>query len=285
MNNISKNNVLVLGGPHTGKTHFGAQLYGRLNSRQFEFKIDPRYRPSDLTIFENALSSLYDGRRADHTEAGANRSIELKVANDNGREIVFTFPDYAGEQITSIVKNRIVNNTWHSYIENSTSWVIFIRLGELTPIEDIIDKGIPSAEEIQKRSSETPPIKVSDAAFFTELLQMLIYIKGLSTFNKIHTPNITVLLSCWDELKQAKGTVPSNLLKERLPMLFNFLENNWQKDSLSILGLSSTEKSLNDDPDDEYIDKTPIKFGYLVNKSGERTNDLTLSIGEFLGHE
>ncbi|MCB9304061.1 MAG: hypothetical protein H6566_25780 [Lewinellaceae bacterium] len=285
MDKVTKNNILIIGGPNTGKTHFGAQLYGRLNSRQFEFKIDPKYRPFDLTIFENALNNLYDGKRAAHTEAGANRSIELKVTNESGQEVVFTFPDYAGEQITSIVENRIVNNTWQSYIQKSTSWVLFIRLKELTPVEDIINKGIPSPEEIQKRKSQTPPIKISDVAFFTELLQTLVYVKGLSTFNKIDTPNLTVMLSCWDELNQPNDTVPSELLKQRLPMLFYFLVNNWQKNSLSVLGLSSTEKSLTDDPDDEYIDKTPINFGYVINKNGKRENDLTLSIYDFLGYE
>jgi len=41
MNDMEKHNILIIGGPNTGKTHFGIQLYERINSRQFEFKIDP----------------------------------------------------------------------------------------------------------------------------------------------------------------------------------------------------------------------------------------------------
>lgn len=285
MNDMEKHNILIIGGPNTGKTHFGIQLYERINSRQFEFKIDPKNRPSDLSIFEDGLKNIYNGQRAAHTEAGANRSIELIITDEKNSEVKLAFPDYAGEQITSIVNNRKINDLWNDYIENSTSWVLFIRLNELTPLEDIVNKGIPSAEEIQKRNSQPPPVKVSEAAFYVELLQTLAYIKGLSTFSPISQPNLTVVLSCWDELEIPVGQVPSTLLQERLPMLFDFLNNNWQNESLAVIGLSSTEKSLTDEPDDEFIDKEPINFGYYINKKGDSQRDLTLSIKDFIGHE
>jgi hypothetical protein len=285
MNDMEKHNILIIGGPNTGKTHFGIQLYERINSRQFEFKIDPQNRPSDLSIFEDGLKNIYNGKRAAHTEASANRSIELKITDEKNSEVKLAFPDYAGEQITSIVDNRKVNDLWQDYIENSTSWVLFIRLNELTTLEDIVNKGIPSAEEIQKRNSQPPPVKISEAAFYVELIQTLAYIKGLSTYSPIVEPNLTLVLSCWDELDLPEDQVPSTLLLERLPMLFDFLNNNWQNESLSIIGLSSTEKSLTDDPDDDFMDNEPINFGYFVDKGGSRNKDLTSLIWDFIGHE
>lgn len=285
MNDMEKHNILIIGGPNTGKTHFGIQLYERINSRQFEFKIDPQNRPSDLSIFEDGLKNIYNGKRAAHTEASANRSIELKITDEKNSEVKLAFPDYAGEQITSIVDNRKVNDLWQDYIENSTSWVLFIRLNELTTLEDIVNKGIPSAEEIQKRNSQPPPVKISEAAFYVELIQTLAYIKGLSTYSPIVEPNLTLVLSCWDELDLPEDQVPSTLLLERLPMLFDFLNNNWQNESLSIIGLSSTEKSLTDDPDDDFMDNEPINFGYFVDKVGSRNKDLTSLIWDFIGHE
>ena len=285
MNDMEKHNILIIGGPNTGKTHFGIQLYERINSRQFEFKIDPQNRPSDLSIFEDGLKNIYNGKRAAHTEASANRSIELKITDEKNSEVKLAFPDYAGEQITSIVDNRKVNDLWQDYIKNSTSWVLFIRLNELTTLEDIVNKGIPSAEEIQKRNSQPPPVKISEAAFYVELIQTLAYIKGLSTYSPIVEPNLTVVLSCWDELDLPEDQVPSTLLQERLPMLFDFLNNNWQNESLSIIGLSSTEKSLTDDPDEDFMDKEPINFGYFVDKGGSRNKDLTSLIWDFIGYE
>jgi len=158
-------------------------------------------------------------------------------------------------------------------------------MNEIKIIEDIINRGIPSPEEIQKRNAKPPPVKISDAAHFIELLQTLLYIKGVSLFNKVIKPNLTIVISCWDNLDLAEGIIPSELLKEKLPLLYYFVENSWDVNSLSILGLSSTEKSLTDEPDEEYIDRTPIDFGYIIDSKGVKEKDLTLSIGTFIGRE
>lgn len=278
-----ENNVLIIGGPNAGKTHFGGQLYGRLNSGLFNYKIATHNRPADLTIFQDVLDKLSEGKRASHTEASANRSIKLVVNDKNNDEITFAFPDYAGEQVRSIVDNRQVNKTWKDYIEQSNSWMLFIRLDEVKQIEDIINRGIPSLEEIEKRKKEKPPVKLTDAANFVELLQMILHIKGISSSSKIQEPNLTVLLSCWDILDLPEKTIPSEILKERLPLFYYFIKNNWLDFSLSIIGLSSTEKTLTDEPDDDYIERTPIDFGYIITSEGEKQKDLTLSINTFIG--
>jgi hypothetical protein len=285
MNRSLENNVLIIGGPNAGKTHFGGQLYGRLNSRLFSYKIDPHNRPSDLTIFQEVIDRLSEGKRAGHTEASANRNIELKVIDENNNNVVFAFPDYAGEQVNFIIDNRLINTLWKQYIDTSSSWLLFVRLDDVKDIEDIINRGIPSAEEIQKRNSTPPPVKVSDAAHFVELLQMLLYIKGIPTMNKINKPNLTIVLSCWDLLTLPNNTLPDVVLKERMPLLYHFVKNTWSDNSLSIIGLSSTEKTLTDEADEEYIDKLPINFGYIINQKGKKQKDLTLSILTFIGRE
>jgi hypothetical protein len=285
MDNIIENNVLIIGGPNAGKTHFGGQLYGRLNSRKFSYKIAAHNRPSDLTIFQEVIDKLAEGKRAGHTEASANRNIELKIDDENGNKIVFAFPDYAGEQVKSIVENRRINTIWKDYIDASTSWMLFVRLDEVPQLEDIINRGIPSAEEIQKRQSQAPPVRISDAAHFVELLQMLLYVKGIPSRNKINKPNLVIVLSCWDVLNLPENTLPAEILKARLPLLYHFTRNAWSENSLKFIGLSSTEKSLTDEPDEEYIDRTPINFGYFISSKGEKKQDLTLSIRTLIGTE
>jgi hypothetical protein len=285
MHSNTANNVLIIGGPNAGKTHFGGQLYGRLNSRKFLYKISPDNLPADLTIFQEVLDRLAEGRRAGHTEASANRSIELKIEDEKGSIVSFAFPDYAGEQVNGLVELRRINSVWKKYLEDSVSWMLFIRLDEISPLEDIVNREIPSAEEIQKRKAQAPPVKVSDAAYFVELIQILLYGKGISTFKKINTPNLTIILSCWDVLKLPEGAIPSEVLETRLPLVYHFIKNIWAEKSLAIIGLSSTGKTLTDEPDDEYIDKTPINFGYIINSKGEKQEDLTLSINTFIGNQ
>lgn len=283
MNNLVENNILVIGGPNVGKTHFGGQLYGRLNNRNFSYKIDPNNRPVDLTIFEDVLNKLYEGRRAGHTEHSANRSIELKVSNDLNENIIFSFPDYAGEQVNAIVTNRQVNNIWKKYIEDSTTWMLFIRLDEILYIDDITNKGLPDSDELKRRNETKPPVRSSDVAFFIELLQIFLYTKKIITLNKVIKPSITVVLSCWDKLNLPENTLPIDILKERLPMLYNFINNNWVMNCFNVLGLSSTSKDLTDEPDEGFIENTPINYGYFINENGKKENDLTLLISSLIG--
>ncbi len=285
MDNANENSVLIIGGPNAGKTHFGGQLYGRLISRKFNYKISPNNLPADLTIFEEVINKLAEGKRAGHTEASANRNIELKIDDESGNNIVFTFPDYAGEQVNFIVDHRRINTVWKQYIEKSSSWLLFVRLDDLKPVEDIINKGIPDPKELIKRNATPPPVKISDAAHFIELLQMLLYMKGIPSLNKINKPHLTIVLSCWDIQKFPDNTLPFDVLKERLPLLYDFVKNTWLEKSLAIIGLSSTEKTLTDEADEDYIDLTPIKFGYIINPNGIKEEDLTLSIKTFIGRE
>jgi len=280
-----ENNILIIGGPNAGKTHFGGQLYGRLNSRQFSFKISPHNRPTDLTIFQDVLNKLAEGKRAGHTEASANRSVELKIHDENDNEVTFAFPDYAGEQVKSLVENRRISSIWKDYIDKSSSWLLFIRLDEIQPLEDIINRGIPNPSELQKRKAETPPMRISDATFFVELIQLLLHAKRISILNKIFKPNLTVVLSCWDELNFPDNPLPSAVLQERLPFFYSFIKNNWMENSLSIIGLSSTEKTLTDESDEDYLELTPINFGYFIDCKGNKQKDLTLSIKTFIGKD
>jgi hypothetical protein len=160
---------------------------------------------------------------------------------------------------------------------------MFVRLDEISELEDIVNRGIPAPEEIVRRNAQPPPVKISDAAQFVELLQILLYVKGISTLHKTNLPKLCVLLSCWDTLGVDDGTIPEKLLEERVPLLHDFVKNNWASESFSILGLSSTERTLSDEPDEEYIDKTPISFGYFVMPSGIEERDLTLLISNFIG--
>ena len=135
--------------------------------------------------------------------------------------------------------------------------------GEAQRLED------HAVTKVKARGSEQP----------VELLQFFLFAKGVGVLNKLRKPALIILLSCWDEMDYASGKVPSELLRTRMPMLFDFVTSTWESDCLSILGLSSLGKRLRDDqPDDEYLDRGPESFGYVVLPDGSCPKDLTLPI-------
>lgn len=279
----NKNNILIIGGPNAGKTHFGGQLYGRLQTRESFYKIVSP--PENLNIFKEVLECLNDGKAADHTNVNSNEILELEIVDEKGKEITFNFPDYGGEQVKAIVNDRRITRIWKEQIEKSDSWMLFIRLDEILPLEDIVNRGIPEIDVLSKRNKDVTVLKLSDAAYFTELLQMLLYAKKAASLNSIDNPKLTIVLSCWDLLEvEAGDRLPWHLLQERLPLFWSYLAKTWKADYLDVIGLSATEKSLDiKKADKDFVKKGPEKFGYIITPEGKKESDLTRSIASFIG--
>lgn len=282
MENLEDNSILIIGGPNSGKTHFGGQLYGRLIARSEHFKL--KSNPDDITIFKEVWDRLNEGRSASHTNVSMHKTLKLEIESDSGAIFKFTFPDYGGEQISTIVRDRRINRTWMEQIEKSNSWLLFIRLDELVPIEDVANRGIPDQEIMNLRQSEHQPMKLSPVAFYMELLQSFLYAKRISTKHSLFIPKLTVVLSCWDLLTPSeRKKIPEKNLQEKLPGLFHFLQSNWTDDFLQIIGLSSTGRTLSDkDIDHDFAKRGPEDFGYIISHSGKKNSDLTLTIKSFL---
>ncbi|MFC0320729.1 TRAFAC clade GTPase domain-containing protein [Olivibacter oleidegradans] len=276
------NTTLIIGGPNAGKTHFGGQLYGRLSARTEHYRITSP--PDDLTIFQDVLGNLNEGKSSGHTHVTSHQTLELEIEDNAGVKSVFSFPDYGGEQVKAIVNDRRVNKIWKEQIDKSNSWMLFIRLDEVIAIEDVVNRGLPDQDVLKNRTEKSEPMSLSDTAFYTELLQIFLYVKKIGIKQRITDPKLTLVLSCWDLLSDGdEKKLPKDVLHEKLPGLFSFIHGTWTEDAYKIIGLSSIEKSLsNNDSDLEFVKKGPENFGYIITEAGEKETDLTFTISTFI---
>jgi hypothetical protein len=279
----SNDNILIIGAHDTGKTHFGGQVYGRLQSRTNFYRITSP--PEDLTIFQEVLSRLNEGKSAGHTHASANTSLQLQLVDVAGKPLAINFPDYGGEQISAIVRDRRVSRQWNDLMDNSDAWVLFIRADGIPQLEDVANRGIPAQDVLERRKSESEPMVLSKPAFFIELLQILLFVRQISLTRAISAPKLTVVLSCWDTITgQVNGKTPEEMFSQKLPAFCSFLRANWRNDSFQVLGLSSTGKTLSEiEADRDFILNGPEQYGYFITREGKLERDLTLAIAAFLG--
>ena len=152
----TNNTILIIGGPNTGKTHFGGQLYGRLSSRTEHYKITSP--PDDLSIFQEVLENLNEGKSSGHTHVTSHQTLTLEIEDNAGIKSVFSFPDYGGEQVKAIVNDRRVNKIWKEQIDKSNSWMLFIRLHEVKAIEDVVNRGLPDQDVLKNRTEKSEPM-------------------------------------------------------------------------------------------------------------------------------
>jgi hypothetical protein len=270
--------LLIIGGPNAGKTHFVGQLYKRLQTKRSSFRmVTP---PTELNVIKEVLDRLSKGLAGQHTDSSFNEEIHFVVANDTG-EIGLTFPDYGGEQIKGIVRDRLVSSRWQDLIDQADEWLLFVRPDEIQPLEDITTRTLADIEDLRRRATAAHQAgELTEPSFYVELLQILLHVKGKSVLKSVKLPRLTVALSCWDTLELPKtGIKPAAELYERLPFLANFLEAAWEPENWRVLGLSSLGKTLSGDvPDLDFVDAGPAAAGYVVLPSGEHHRDLTLLI-------
>jgi hypothetical protein len=273
--------ILILGEPDSGKTHFGGQLIHRLKGGGCAFEMASP--PDDYEVFKPVLESLADGKSVGHTTSSFQKAQKIRVASKNEFETTLVFPDYAGEQLLDLVNLRKLNSAWISQVEASWDWVLVLSLKDHCLEEDITNHPQHDSDAIGKEAAASLP-SLEGQSFYVELIQMLLFTKKVDLTYAVSNPRLTVLLSLWDELDQPEGAIPRELLRKRMPFLLDFLESNWNPEALVILGLSSTGKRLDSEKEDlDYLERECTAFGYLVLENGQKEPDLTQSLHYALG--
>jgi hypothetical protein len=267
--------ILLLGEYDVGKSHFGAQLLGRLNREEGALRMVGT--PSSLAPFDSVLSRLNDGRAAGHTSASSYTEARWPIANTHGRAIDLVWPEYGGEQVSEITSSRRMSPEWRKRVQNSDGWIIMVRINNSHLSDDVFTRPLIAPSDI---STGSKPFRVSDQARLVDFLQWLMFVRGLNTLVPNAAPQLLLLLSCWDELPEGQLTEkPLTVLNQRMPLVSSFVCANWAANAMHVLGLSALERSLSEDAEDsDYVDFGPEHFGYVVKPDGTHDPDLTLAI-------
>jgi hypothetical protein len=300
--------LLIVGGTKTGKTHYGGQLLRRLEAKKHRLRM--LGAPSDRTPFQEVLEHLAVGRSAPHTPTSVYReSVWHVCAEESGRQSRLVWPDYGGEQIEDIVRRRQVSEQWVQRIRESAGWLFFVRAGSINLPEDTLSR--PRTAERMSSGSEGPnsaadpteqkpspgesgegdhasvtqshTLTLQTQAGLVELMQTLLFVKQVGQNAQLRKPPVVVVLSCWDEIPDARvngnWADPVHFIHKRLPLLNQFITSTWEEDRFKVIGLSALGKALHDDADDDaFMDSGPERQGWCITEGGEQTDDLTAPV-------
>lgn len=274
--------ILVLGAPSAGKTVYGTQLLGRLQANIGQLRLSGAV-PS-IAPFEAARLRLAQGITVDHTPAGSADAITLPLLLPNGSTLDLVWPEYAGENLSALVRERRIDAAWRERVAASIGWLLFIHVESVQPPDDLLTRPVAGGDSgATRRGGGDWPW--GDQSTFVELLQILRHVGKHGSAERIPRPQLALLLSRWDELaKPLVERPPSAVLRERLPLVADYVAALWEPDAARVFGLSAQGRPLSaDQADDDYLDQGPERQGYVVLPDGTRSDDLSIPVRWLVG--
>jgi hypothetical protein len=263
--------LLIIGRPYSAKSTYVAQFYTRLQKKKSKLYF---YQPvEDITAIKEAREALSKGEETTTTPPEKNAEIMLPIQVGEER-VIIKYPDYGGEQINKIILLREIDNKWEKAIKESNHWLLFIRITNLTSESDLSKKTVTDEIISDKKEKSDVEYQISDQSFLIELLQIFLNSKGYNFHLKNAEIKLTIVLTCWDELKTQEK--PIQIMSKNLPLLLEFVKTNWDTNYLKIVGLSPQGFSLNDAANKEkYQLYGSENYGYYINKDGKKSDDIT----------
>lgn len=278
----SEKDILLLGVSNTGKTVFGAQLFGRIQHGQSRLRAVAA--PSDIRVLEEALTALEHGALPEHTTVTQYGEVVFPILDPEGRSVDVIWPDYAGEQLSRVVRDRVVPSAWAARLREADGWLLMVRPKIARQAVDGLRDPSPTTRGGEARPTEPREIVLPTQVEQVELLQILLEVRGGSRRARRTAPRLAVVLSCLDEVETGDST-PAEILGAHLPLLAEFIDTTWQEGAWRAFGLSALGTSLL--PGDKsgreaFLDHGPIRSGYLLAPDGTHSEDLTLPVAWLL---
>ncbi|OAT68667.1 hypothetical protein AWB85_24170 [Mycobacteroides immunogenum] len=266
--------ILVLGGPSSGKSTFLMQLYGRAASGECSLTI--RSAPTSLSAVSEGWKRLQQGLPPAHTPHGTDTVLTLETVDKESRHVDITIPDYAGEDLQRMGEARRVSERWRELASTSDHWVVMVRLSQYLDIPDLISRPIgelASADHVPNdEAADMLPLDL----LTVEVLQSLRHARLVAAVPQSRRLRLTLALSCWDELNLPGDARPEDIAYQRLALLDSYCRARWPSSDYRVVGLSSQGRVLSDDePAEEFIDLGPQKMGWLIDQTGAQDPDLT----------
>ncbi len=273
---MSNESVFILGLPEAGKTTFLAALYYFLDSGQSKhFKLgelvgDQSYLSSIATKWAN----LEPVPRTSNTEQS---EISITLVDNENRQSTLYFPDLSGETFQQQYIDRLMKKEHFDYIKKSSGIFVFInpkKVNDTTLISELNLKNHDDDidfENIVERDPKTDPAQVQ----LIDLIQFVLEIKTNFQFK------LFIIVSAYDTVLNINNkTKPETFIKDKLPLLWQFLTTNSRKYEIQYFGLSAQGGELDDQTlldIDEPVDRIKI-----IDSNGKQDNDISKPIQQFI---
>ena len=229
--------VVIIGLPSSGKTTFLAALWHLVTAREIRTALHFGGLGAGDASHLNAIARRWrDAKVQDRTAVAGNRLVSINLLDEAGDVVRATFPDVPGEayrrmwedrdcepEIADILRAGGVLLFIHSDTIRAPKWVVDeVELSRELGLE------VPAGEAVPWHPRLAPTqVQVID---MLQTLRMPPLDKG--------PRRLAIMLSAWDKAL-GEGLTPEMFLKDKLPMLRQYLDQRADSWDFQVYGLSA----------------------------------------------
>lgn len=273
--------IVVIGLPESGKTTFLAALWHLISQHEVKTVLSFDTLAGVKADHLNEIAARWrEARIQDRTALGGKRLVSMNLKDGDGLAVRVTFPDLPGEafrrmwenrecepEVEEFLRGRDVLFFVHSDTIQSPRWVV----------EEVSLTRELGLETVEDQAVRWHPSLAPTQVQLVDLLQLLRR-PPLDT----GTRRLAIMLSAWDKARD-EGLEPEVYLKERLPLLNQYLQSRadgwyWRVYGLSAQGgdYDPTDADASPVPEADALRSldSPSERIQLV-EGGVQTNDLT----------
>lgn len=296
---MKNGSCFILGLPAAGKTSFLAALAYSLEQTDMPTKLKLDRFTGNHQYLALLAETWAKGEKVPRTNPGTEQErLRLQLRDSEDRVLQVEFPDLSGETFQKQYRTREIDEDLAAQIADCGSLMLFINPGSTKEPELIAElpaqiRNEPSPEDPPPETAEddpegSPPVgnTPADAApkevtptavQLVVLLQDILFL--LESRGSVSLP-LAVVVSAWDVVMDRGG--PEHFVKERLPLLWQYLYTHKEWLEVSYYGVSAQGGRLNSEEEAERLlekhSAIPVERILVVDPAGEQSHDITLPL-------
>lgn len=264
-------NLYIIGFPESGKTSFiGALGYYLISGNQdiSELQLD---EVNDMEYINKVASEWVKCKKADRTSKNVLYQITLNLIDRQNNKIVVSLPDQSGEMFRDIINSRAIAEDKYAQLSDCEEVLVFINPSKIKK-----DALIPEIPEMIRESTTDDNIEFPNRplmniqAEYVQILEYLYHIRNKKT-------HIKMIVSAWDMYVKDKYKEPEQVLKDKVPLIWQYLQTNQEHFECEYWGISAQGGSLDNKKNQQKLAgyDDPSKRIIVVNYLGKKSNDIT----------
>lgn len=233
---MSKESVFIAGLPGAGKTTFLAALWQLMvnYTEGTNLKFDSLLCGSSSHL--NEIARRWRNAEVQiRTEQNTELTVSMKLIDTAEQVVTVDFPDLSGESFREMWENRYCLKAIKQSLDVSQGLLLFVNANKIER-PDLIAEISHLEHAIDDFEEDVIPWHPKDAPTQVMLVDILQHFNS----SNIGVPNrkIAVMLSLWDTV-QDEGLSPPAYLKEKLPLLDQYLRSGADGWEYRVYGLSA----------------------------------------------